>query len=529
MADTEKKTAAGKTQTQITEERTTQTEVRENAWNSLESTWEGDWSKTSSGESVFGVDKASVKEDTVGDTILTTLQIPTSTDAKNVKNTWNTLITGSSDTEGSIASYGNSIYNAWTGENVLDDEEGWSQVGDAAASAALTYLNEKLSKIKSSWTTTKSVTIGDIVGEIAPYAINWRDAGTLLMGRMSNLLTYITTLGNEDSGDWGDVSDYWREEVNSAISAMLDDPSIASAVSNLKIVNAMATTLSSVSSMIDNVSSLLKSIEPYLPMVEIIADLALSFFSGGCSATKATQKLSEYMATLIQELSVKVFEILRRTVFSIKISMPSILVGALGTLKLNESQTLTEGNAETQKNISTSVSNLLSGRAYTNITTARQNNSYTHKLYTKTKNILSYTSTAAKTYSNTLASGNLLSSFEIGENWDLSNWTDSVSNVVNPMSKLIQQYSNEWKTTKEFGYTSASVRACMAGYVLEARKEAGLIIGGTYTTGNEDSSSLKNASNTVLKEEDDDLWDEISVQKDSKTCLEMTSFNLKCI
>lgn len=517
MADTEKKTT---------------TSAREEAWNSLESTWEGDWSKTSSGESVFGVDTSSVSEDTVGDTILTTLQIPTRSDAENVKNTWNTLIAGSSDAEGSIASYGNSVYNAWVEENVFDDEEGWSRVGDAAASAALTYLNEKLSKIKSSWTTTKSVTIGDIVGEIAPYAINWRDAGTLLMGRMSNLLTYITTLGNEGSGDWGDVSDYWREEVNSAISAMLDDPSMASAVSNLKIVNAMATTLSSVSSMIDNVSSLLKSIEPYLPMVEIIADLALSFFSGGCSATKATQKLSEYIATLIQELSVKVFEILRRTVFSIKISMPSILVGALGTLKLNESQALTEGNAETQKNISnisTSVSNLLSGKAYTNITTARQNNSYTHKLYTKTRNTLSYTSTAAKTYSNTLAPGNLLSSFEIGENWDLSNWTDSVSNVVDPMTKLIQQYSNEWKTTKEFGYTSASVRACMAGYILEARKEAGLIIGGTYTTGNEDSSSLKNTSNTVLKDEDDDLWDEISVQKDSKTYLEMTSFNLKCI
>lgn len=516
MADTEKKTA---------------TTARGEAWNSLESTWEGDWSKTSSGESVFGVDTSSVSEDTIGDTILTALQIPTQTDAENVKNTWNTLITGSSDTEGSIASYGNSVYNAWAEENVFDDEEGWSQVGDAAASAALTYLNEKLSKIKSSWTTTKSVTIGDIVGEIAPYAINWRDAGNLLMGRMSNLLTYITTLGNEGSGDWGDVSDYWREEVNSAISAMLDDPSIASAVSNLKIVNAMATTLSSVSSMIDNVSSLLKSIEPYLPMVEIIADLALSFFSGGCSATKATQKLSEYMATLIQELSVKVFEILRRTVFSIKISMPSILVGALGTLKLNESQVLIEGQTETQKNISnisTSVSNLLSGKAYTNITTARQNNSYTHKLYAKTKNTLSYTSTAAKTYSNTLASGNLLSSFEIGENWDLSNWTDSVSNVVDPMTKLIQQYSSEWKTTKEFGYTSASVRACMAGYVLEARKEAGLIIGGTYTTGNEDSSSLKNTSDTVLKEEDD-LWDEISVQKSSKTYLEMTSFNLKCI
>ena len=524
MADTEKKTAAGKTQTQITEERTTQTEVRENAWNSLESTWEGDWSKTSSGESVFGVDGSSTEAEAVGNTLLNVFQIPTSTDADNVSTAWNNVF-GNDRTEGSTSYYVNNTTGskiAAIGGDFWDDEDGWSQVGDAAASAALTYLNEKLSKIKSSWTTTKSITIGDIVGEIAPYAISYSDAGKLLVGRMSNLLTYITTLGNEDSGDWGDVSDYWRGEVNSAISTMLDDPSIASAVSNLKIVNTMASVLDGVSNMIDNVSSLLKSIEPYLPMVEIIADLALSFFSGGLSGTKATQKLSEYMATVIQELSVKVFEIMRRTVFSIKISMPSILVGALGTLKLNESQTLTEGNAEIQKNISTSVSNILSGKAYTNITTAGKNNHYINKVYTKAKNTLSYTSTAAKTYSNTLASGNILSSFEIGENWDLSNWADSVNNVVSPLSKLIQQYSNEWKTTKEFGYTGKAVEACMAGYVIAARKEAGVITIGNYSTGNEDTSSAsEDTSNSVVQEDEDlkNLWDEISIQKSSKICM----------
>lgn len=461
--------------------------AKETALSKTQELFSSDWSVNSKGEDIIGV--FGVKKPTRDDWGIAgheAFSLPaSSTQWENLKNDCKTA-------GESIGSSWNSIGKAWANGDVLNDDEGVSRVADAASAAALAYFNKKVEKIKSAWTTTQEITVGDLLGEVAPYCIDWSLFSTTLANKLNNMLVYVVSLGSYDSSSEfaEDVDESILEEINSIMSAMLDDPSVESAVSNLKIVKTMTSTMDSLTSIINSAKKIMSVVEPYLPTVEILADLAVAWISGGISASKASQETQEYMSTLAQEVFARAFEVIRKLYLGIKIRMPSLLLGALGTLKVNEATELKEGKAEKVEY----AQNLLNGTSYSAVVSARANNSTTGKFYSKVKNTLSKTSSLTSSYANQLKSGNIISagSFNINSETGEIDYSAGTTQWTDPFSTWVEGNNKLWAEQKLSGYKNVS--AVMKSYVADAKRAAGITIVEVFKTGN--SEEEKNTSNS---------------------------------
>lgn len=197
----------------------------------------------------------------------------------------------------------------------------YAALGDAAGSAALNYLNNKIQIIKDAWLTKKTVTVGALIGEIAPYATDPLAAGKALATKVTGILNSTSV----------------KDVLNSAAYDFLNSsPELQSAISGLKAVQAFGNTLNSISSMVDTVKTVVNVLEPILPVVETVADFALTVWSAGTSAVKAGNNLAEMVEQLIQRLISLTFEALRKLIYNIPISLPALLLGAINTISIKE-------------------------------------------------------------------------------------------------------------------------------------------------------------------------------------------------
>ena len=111
--------------------------------------------------------------------------------------------------------YGNNIYS--TGQNLITtftDGQQYVELADAAGSAALNYLNDKIQRIKDAWTTTTSVSVGAILGEVAPYCVDFPTAISKVGERVSSLVGYLLGV-NGDS--WEDLGTNLLNDVSSSL------------------------------------------------------------------------------------------------------------------------------------------------------------------------------------------------------------------------------------------------------------------------------------------------------------------------
>lgn len=227
--------------------------------------------------------------------------------------------------------FGNNIYStATTFVSNFTDLDQYVDVADAAGSAALNYLNDKIQRIKDAWTTTTSVSVGAIIGEVAPYCIDFPTAVSKVSERVSNLVGYLLGV----SGDsWEDLG--WNLS-NDFSSALLNDPAVQSSVSNLSTIKTFASALNTVTSMVNVINTILKVLEPAFPYLEIATNLVLSFFSGGTSSVEASSKLTQTVEQECQKLISLLAHSLRKALYNIHVSVPVVLVGALETLSVRE-------------------------------------------------------------------------------------------------------------------------------------------------------------------------------------------------
>ena len=82
------------------------------------------------------------------------------------------------------------------------------QTVDAAHAATLDYLNDKLESIIKYLTNTSEVTVGTILGEVAPYAMNPKGAWTALKNRLGELtskLDFTEILGDISQDDLSSI------------------------------------------------------------------------------------------------------------------------------------------------------------------------------------------------------------------------------------------------------------------------------------------------------------------------------------
>lgn len=227
--------------------------------------------------------------------------------------------------------FGNNIYS--TGANLVNtftDGGQYVDLADAAASSAINYLNEKIERIKSAWTTTTSVSVGAILGEVAPYCMDFPTAISKVSNRISSLLGYLLDV---NGNTWSDLG---TNLLNDVSSSLLNDPSVQGAVSNLGIIKTFASALNVVTSIVDTVNAVLKILEPAFPFLEIATGLVLSVWSGGTSSVEASSKLTQTVEQECQKLISLLANSLRKALYNIYVDVPVILVGALETLSVRD-------------------------------------------------------------------------------------------------------------------------------------------------------------------------------------------------
>lgn len=403
------------------------------------------------------------------------------------------------------------MVNAWDG--AFDDQEGWENLGDAAAAAALNYLNSLLEKVKKALTSTTQVSVSTLIGEVAPYCINISQTGSVLGKKLKSLM--------ENMGEWFESS--LIQELNNLGDAFLDDPNITSAVSNLKVIQAFSTTLNSIASMLDTVTKVMYVVEPAIPLVEILANMALSFFSGGTSLVTATNQMQEYIISLTQTLMVRVFETFRKLIFNISFKVPSFLVTSLSSLKFNEATDISEENQSTwtaSKNSGwgqfvSSSSSLLTGKTYEGIKNLK---SLKQESFNDGLRLTKGVSDVLTTYGNKIGSGNLLPSFNISKT---SNWkwtTTSASDYFSSWTSPVTDYISEVKSVQE-KYRSKSVEDRMAEYVAKARASANMWSPNSYSSGNTKMEITWKKKTSVVPGSPRIILDEIRIMQESSRIL----------
>lgn len=218
--------------------------------------------------------------------------------------------------------------------SAFTDSQQYLDVLDAAGSVSLNFLNNKVQRIKDLWNTKDTITIGALLGEIAPYALNWKEAGSLLTKRMNSFINYLL----------GTSGDSWLDTLNSlgtqATNSLLSDPSLTSSISNLKMIQAYGNTLNSMASIITGAQEVMKYLEPLIPVSEILVNFATAWINGGTSAALGSTQMAEAVQKTCQKLGILALQCIKKMVYSVKISVPSLLTGALDSLSVKEAVSL---------------------------------------------------------------------------------------------------------------------------------------------------------------------------------------------
>ena len=241
-------------------------------------------------------------------------------------------------------------------ENIFTDGSQYTEVWDALSSAATKYKEDMIERIKSLWTTPATITIGSIMEEVAPYALNTSDAVKLLVKKLLNFSTYLTgiTSFSDDSGSWWQSLENMGVEIGSDI---LGDSAVTDSLSKLSVIQSFASGVQTVVNVIDGVQSTLKKVEPLIPYIEILCE-----FSLGCefrigpvtkfqSITKGAQDTVANASKLAERLIAQSIYDLKKYLYSVKLTVPSLVVGSLQSLSVKEALVGYEG-LDGQLNIS---------------------------------------------------------------------------------------------------------------------------------------------------------------------------------
>lgn len=215
-----------------------------------------------------------------------------------------------------------------TTEDLLNGEN-WNTVGNVANK----YLQSKIDRIKDACNTKVEMSIGALVGEAAPYVKNPGEAVNLLVDKIDDFIEYM--LGVDGNGG-GTLKSLIDDIGTDFLEYMMNDPSMQQVMSSLTIVKSFGQVIKVYAKAEEMIVKILSKIEPLIPILQIATNLASSYFSGGTSAAEASEEMTELVTKYSQELIALAIGAIKKYVFSIKIKMPSIIVGALNSLSVRE-------------------------------------------------------------------------------------------------------------------------------------------------------------------------------------------------
>ena len=200
------------------------------------------------------------------------------------------------------------------------------QAVDAAHAATLDYLNDKLDNIIKYLTDTSEVTVGTILGEVAPYAMNPKEAWTSLKNRLGELVSKL-----DFTEILGDVS-------QDALSSILSNETLVSSIANINAIQGLVASATAINNVWNTAENILKSIEPILPPIEILAAMS-GIWVNPALASEASQKSLTYGQMLLDWAMSKATILLKKYVYSVKLTVPSFVLDAMDTLSVKSAVT----------------------------------------------------------------------------------------------------------------------------------------------------------------------------------------------
>ena len=207
--------------------------------------------------------------------------------------------------------------------------EDLANITSTAGDVAVRYLESKIQSLKEALITTTPVEVRALIKEVSPYVQSPAEAGNALKSKLTDMVSQL-----------GPGGSFWKNLGEDFLSFASGDAAVQSTLANLNSVKLFADGLNMVSDAIDTAKRIFNTVEPYIPLVEVVADL----FSAGrtqnaADGQKAGMEIIENAETVAQKLPTLYLGSFRRYIYSLKIPIPNLLLGAINTLSVRDAIT----------------------------------------------------------------------------------------------------------------------------------------------------------------------------------------------
>lgn len=220
--------------------------------------------------------------------------------------------------------------------NIQDwDKAQYLQAVDASHAATLDYLNDKLKGVIQKLSATSEVTVGALLGEVAPFAMNPNAAWSSLTKKFKKLPEMLSEEAASALGLDELSLDALGQDV---LSNILSDETLVNSIANINAVQAIAASASAICDVWNTAANILKTIEPLLPPIEILSAMA-GIWVNPALATEASEKSVTYGQMLLDWAMSKASALLKKYIFSIKLTVPELLLKTVNTLSVKSAVT----------------------------------------------------------------------------------------------------------------------------------------------------------------------------------------------
>lgn len=189
----------------------------------------------------------------------------------------------------------------------------------AAAGALESSIRNNLGEVLSYLTQTKKVKVKSLLDAAGgAFARTPEETWTLINSRLD---TWISQL--EKSG---------LSILRQIGSDIINDPKLKATLNSLEDVQALAATISSAVGLYESIRSLADRFEPYFPILEILVDAAMVFWSGGATVPKVTSASAQAAMQELKKLVPLILQPIKKYIYNVELDVPVILLGGLNLL-----------------------------------------------------------------------------------------------------------------------------------------------------------------------------------------------------
>lgn len=218
---------------------------------------------------------------------------------------------------------GKNLYNAFT------DGTQYANLADAAGSAALNIIYDKLEQLRSLFTATDTITVGSLVELVGGWCQDVPGAGKLVVNQLNTLLSKLLSVTTGET-----FADTFKNFGLEYLEDILSDSTVIEAASDLSLVKSAAEVLNTVSSIYNTVTSLLSAIEPVMPYIDIMVSTA-ALWINPTEAANIPNKSATLAQTTLQRLIAQLLKDLKEFIYPIEFAVPKIVTMSLDALDTN--------------------------------------------------------------------------------------------------------------------------------------------------------------------------------------------------